>query len=117
MRPPRSFRILGQRYRVDNPKTFKDPEDGESLLGHIDHDYGLVTVSGTQSPDQMAETFLHEVLHALLDKVGHGSNQMGAEEHEAMVNRLAPVLLLFLRDNPRVIEYLTGRVVGGRRAA
>jgi hypothetical protein len=49
------------------------------------------------------------MLHAMLWAVG--------EDSEETVGRLAPVLLDFLRSNPRAVEFLTGRKLGVRLPA
>lgn len=105
---PRTLRILGQKFEVRFQKEIVDPDDGGSLLGFIEHDWNRIRVSTNQHPDSQRETYLHESLHALLSKVGWGVARMG-KEHEELVDQLAPVLLDFIRANPRVIEYLQER--------
>ena len=49
-------------------------------------------------------TVLHEILHACADVVGVDDDK--AEER--VVTVLSPALLQVLRDNPRLVEWLTG---------
>lgn len=112
-RPPRTVRVLGQRFQ-----TFVGPNranvvaaatcDGEhedtERVGHTNLSKGVCGIDSNQSEDQIADTVLHEWLHVMLMLVGH--------DDEQLVFRLSPVLLDFIRRNPRAVEYLVG---GNRR--
>lgn len=111
--PPRVVRILGQRIEVKtvanvNKAIGHEGHDDPSQAGNANMAFGLVHVSKHQSPDQLADTYLHELLHIMLMFVLH--------DDEQLVMRLAPVLLDFMRSNPRAVEYLLGgkkRVITG----
>ena len=108
---PRTFRVLGQKYTV-KPYAHIVSSDGEGqLCGDIDHQELLMRISTTLAPDMQAETFMHEVLHAVLTKAHYGAStkQFAPGEHEEFVDRVAPILLDFLRANPRAVTFLTGR--------
>lgn len=98
---------MGQLITVKMVSDCGPGENGDPLAGHVDLTRGLLTIRTDQSPDQIADTFLHESLHVMLLMVGHDS--------EELVWRLSPVLLQWLRDNPRAVEYLTGRATERRR--
>jgi hypothetical protein len=78
------------------------------LLGLYDQPAMVIALDKAQSPDRLKETFLHETLHALIYEVAP-RDVLTFEEEEAVVRRLAPVMLLFLRENPAVYTFLTGR--------
>ncbi len=107
-RPPRLIRVLGQRIQVftglNKPDQIgaalhdTDHRSGRSGIASIQH--GMIGVQSNQSDDQLADTFLHETLHIMLGMVSH--------DDEDTVFRLTPVLLDFMRRNPRAVEFLMG---------
>lgn len=76
-------------------------EGGYHLLG--EHDYlEQVLRIGEEVPEPIRpHILLHEVLHAALDFCGHSF-----EGEEAVVSGLAHVLVMILRDNPQLVDYL-----------
>ena len=121
IRMPTRTRIMGQVFKVRQTKTLtvhlhetsigegtEDKETTIDLLGMTDNDMQEVFLYTEQGPDKMRETFLHEHLHAMLTLAGI-SDQADAEVEERIVKRLAPIMLQFLRDNPNVYTFLTGR--------
>lgn len=51
---------------------------------------------------RLAETALHEVLHALFDQIGLNHHP----DEEAVISALAPSLLMLLRANPAFVTFL-----------
>lgn len=106
IRPPRTLKVLGQKVSVKFVKDVDTAVDGvvghdheeKGRVGHADMRFGLIHVSTLQSDDQFADTYLHETLHAMLMLVGH--------DDETTVFRVTPVLLDFLRKNPRFVEFI-----------
>jgi hypothetical protein len=111
-RPP-VVRIIGQRVETVYGKrapagiAFANEPGAatDGAVGRANIQYGKIAVESDQSEDQQADTALHEWLHIMLLMAGLG-------HQEEVVNRLSPILLDFLRRNPRAVEYLVG---GGRR--
>jgi hypothetical protein len=61
--------------------------------------------------DVVAETLLHEVLHALWENAGLNylvDSREPKSKGERLITALAPRLLSFLRDNPDFVRYLRG---------
>lgn len=121
MKPPGIMRIMGQRFRV---KVFAAvgasdfATSNKLLLGHCDPDMQYIRLARDGVGDDKArEVYLHEALHAIVALAGHDTEHEGLGPEEQFVNRLAPILLQFLRDNPRVYEYLTSRWVGSAGSA
>jgi hypothetical protein len=98
--PPGRIDVGPYRYRlvVDADRL----PDG--LYGQCDKGHQSIAVHPWQSPRRMRVTVLHEVLHACADVVGVDDDK--AEER--VVTVLAPALLAVLRDNPRLVGWLTG---------
>lgn len=107
---PRSVLILGQRFKVhsiDNLQTDHDDNGVIDVLGLCDSDDQIIVLEDRQPYDKKAETFLHEQLHAMLAFAGLREDL--GEHEEAIVKRLSPIMLEWLRRNPSVYTFLTGR--------
>jgi len=62
---------------------------------------------GSISPAQQVDTYLHEAMHAIMCVAGlRHTLDIDQASEERIISGLAPLLLLFLRTNPRVAEYL-----------
>lgn len=106
--PPGVVRVLGQRLRTKIVKDAEaltvakdDPADHDLSVGYADFHGGRILVARAQSDDQFADTWLHELLHHLLYHIGH--------DDEELVGRLSPVLLDFMRRNPKAVAFLMQR--------
>lgn len=111
--PPRSFRVMGQRLRVEivPPGEAMNMEDGHAL-GTTFHDESKVRIRAAGSDGlsavQQIDTYLHEALHAIFHVAAlHQTLNLDHGDEERVVASLAPQVLLLLRDNPRVVSYLT----------
>lgn len=112
---PRVVNILGQKVRISlgkgkSDEVFQEAHLGEWVHAHEGADdeyrvgtfsmrFGRIGIDSRQSDDQLADTFLHENLHAMLRLV--------QADDEDLVFRLTPVLLDWLRRNPKAVQYLT----------
>lgn len=76
------------------------------LAGQADHKRLRILLDEEAAPAYVAEVLVHETLHAMMTVSGLLS-EIGADEEERIVNRLAPVLLALIRDNPDLLAYLT----------
>ena len=124
---PRRTRIMGQRFAVQPIKDLKVAEvhvspgaldasgwqHGEpevfNVQGLCDADAQVIQIETEGIGfDRFRETYLHEHLHAMM-ALGGLRDTISARDDEVIAKRLAPILLQFLRDNPRVYTFLTGR--------
>jgi hypothetical protein len=87
-------------YRVTTEK--KEPT--EELFGECDVHNQVVYLYPGQARDSMADSLLHEILHACWACTGMHD---GKYNEEQVVRGLTTWLLLVLRDNPELVEYLT----------
>lgn len=108
IRPPKRFRVLGQ---IHTMRFVAMPPDGwrPTSVGGSELNEQAIWVRDDLSTHQQIETYLHEVLHSIL-YLGGIRQHMPDEDDEALVNALSPQLLHFLRDNPRVVAYLTQKM-------
>lgn len=90
---PTSLRILGKSWEVaEAPTDFTDS-------GSCNRDYQKIVVSTTQPLDNVKDTLLHEVLHAV-------DYCMATKLTEDQVAALATGLLAVFLDNPTIMEFL-----------
>ena len=75
--------------------------------GCYDHLRGTIAVRDGLAPLPEREVVVHETLHVATEVAGL-RDELGDEKEEAVVRRLAPVVLDILRRNPRLVEYLVG---------
>jgi len=90
---PGTLRILGKVWEVaEAPSDFTDS-------GSCSRDYQKIVVSTTQPLDNVKDTLLHEVLHAV-------DYCMATKLTEDQVAALATGLLAVFLDNPAFLEFL-----------
>ena len=104
MKGPRKFKVLGQPFKVRHTKHLSMKKYGK-LNGRTRVDRGLVDLATHHvGAHKRAETYLHELLHAII------STGSIVREHETseedLVSGLAPLLLHTMRENPSVVAYL-----------
>lgn len=82
----------------------KGVESHEDLLGRFEARELTILLAPGQAPQMLAETLMHEVLHACSAAAGNPLDH-GAEE--ALVSAISPQLFGVLRANPALLEFLT----------
>lgn len=90
---PTSVRVLARQYAIEWGTTPKN------TCGICDNQKQLIKINGKAHHDLQQDTLLHEILHAI-------DEHMDSKMEEKRVNRLASLLLLVLKENPLVTEYL-----------
>lgn len=84
---PERLSIIGQAWTV-----LIVPKWSEDAIGDCNYQMRTIRIMAGLDPCLTVETFIHEVLHAMLGSIG-------IEHDEAVVNSLAPVLLDTFRAN------------------
>lgn len=119
---PLVTRVAGQRFDIRMVPGLKVPtgnvafedvhahedwvhEDMMAVLGACDRDRNVISLDPDTGYDRLRETFLHENLHAIITKANLHHDLLATNE-EAVVARLSPLLLQWLRDNPTAVEFL-----------
>jgi hypothetical protein len=107
MKPPKTIKVGSRIYKVsarrrDLHRT--QSEIQQSVLGATMNHRLKIHLDKKAAAGVVQETLLHEVLHAVTEFTGLDDNL--GESEEDFVNRLSPVLLQVLRDNPELVEYL-----------
>lgn len=102
MKPPSRIKLGGQDWSVDVVKL--DPD--LCLYGRTRARQASIELDMEQAPTQLRDTLLHEVIHAGLTNVGLS---LSTDDEERIVRGITPWLLAALRDNSRLVEFLTER--------
>jgi hypothetical protein len=79
--------------------------EGEDCFGLTDHDKLTVTLADDMPESLEQMIFCHELLHTFCLQTGLS---VDSNEEEKLVLSLAPLLLQFIRNNPKAVEYLRG---------
>jgi hypothetical protein len=106
VRPPAKLRIGGMVWTVSiDPEVQDDGEAGTTVPFSQ-----RIKLAPGQGPDYERDTLLHEVLHAVLFATNLRKMEgFGTQHEESVVLAMSPILLQVLRDNPRLLTYLTER--------
>jgi len=98
---PAAVKVGPHVYHVGRKPAGQMPHvDGERPNGCIDSDALQVTIAQRLRRSKVQELLLHEFLHSIWPT--------GFLTEESIVVRLAPRLLQLLRENPELVNYLTG---------
>lgn len=80
--------------------------ESNEVYGFTDHLTASIVLDPKQADSVRRDTLLHEVIHCCNETSGLAA-ELGSEWDERIARRLTPVLLATLRDNPRLVAYLT----------
>lgn len=92
---PASVKILGKPFTV----RWLTDELSQELNGECDSDGQVISVRDGLPLEQLQDTLLHEVIHAIDEAVDAGLK-------ETQVKRVATGLLAVLKENPRLSAFL-----------
>lgn len=115
MKPPTHVRIGPYRYRVElaDLGDMADPEDEreDNGFGEYAPEVETIRLNKNQRPDSLADTLLHEVLHAVLGYTGAQEmlKTFNDSAEEFVVSALTGELLNVLRRNPSLVSFLTSK--------
>lgn len=98
---PRRVEVGPHAYKVSRANLASREE-----FGHTDFEAGAIRVHSKLTPEFSRETLLHEVLHACMACAHVGLSE---KREEAVVSRLAPILLDTLQRNEALVRYLIPR--------
>lgn len=98
---PKFLRLLSARIEVVLQDELTHG-DGAPCYGIYDTDAMVIWLRTEDTRERRKVSLLHESLHAMIGV----SNMAAAESEEEAVNRLAPLLLDFLRTNKAAVAYL-----------
>ena len=103
MTKPTIVQVLNLEYAirwVDNAIQI-----GSEAHGWCDFENQLIVINGDNSPQIVAETWLHEVLHALL--LALDIVDTSSVDHEQIVSRTATGICTIWKQNPAAFKWWT----------
>jgi hypothetical protein len=106
MNKPKKIQILNLVYKirwVDNAIQI-----GSEAQGWCDFENQLIVINGDNSAQIIAETWLHEVLHALLFALD--LTDAAEIDHEQIVSRTATGLCTIWKQNPAAFKWWTEQI-------
>lgn len=77
---------------------------GTPVFGTYDERTGIIVLDTTTPMRIQQESLLHEILHAIFKQTGL---QFEEDKEEAVVRSLSPFLLMLLRNNLKLVAWLT----------
>lgn len=89
---PKSFQLLGYKWRVRMVVGLKEVSSGDKLDGYCDFQKHLVFVEAGLPPAEQWHTFLHELLHASLEAIGRPELSASEGFVDALSGALAQAL-------------------------
>lgn len=101
-RAPRTVVVGPHSYTIRTRKGFYTDHD---LYGATWHPKLEIGMDADVALSQAQDTLLHECLHAVFEHSGL-SHKMDSAKEEKFVRGLAPWILMMLRENPRLVEFL-----------
>lgn len=109
MKCPTRIRVLGKVYSIEETENVQGGEDHEVLSGHCAPLLCHIQVSTEQHIQQIRDSLLHELLHAIWSESGLCCTIGEERIEEHLVHTLASAILALLRDNPALVRYLTAK--------
>lgn len=100
---PHSYRLLVDRESVE--RAIEDA--GVEVLGYTNHQDLEITVDIDHAESIVADTLLHELLHAVF--YTSGMMTVLGDEEEQVVTSVSTALLDALRRNPALVARILGR--------
>ena|SRR3990167_1553124 len=104
---PSIVKVGPYRYRVRTDKDAVAEARGDSYQGFHSAPRLMLAIDPDYPRDKVAETLVHEALHAVWMVVNLPREKLEGVTAETVVGALAPTLLGVLRDNPALVSYLT----------
>lgn len=101
---PRRVKVGAYDYRIELAPKLPD-EDGGRTWGFCDPNNYILhffDLHEAPSPEWLIGTVLHEILHAVWDERGIGKRP----DEEKAVSKLEVGLLNFMRDNPKMMNWM-----------
>jgi hypothetical protein len=103
---PRTIQVGIHTYTVNKTKHAARKVRDDERHGDCNSNDLAIRIDTHRPSSVVAETLLHETLHACWNQAGLNEQHDGDAEERAVV-ALAPLLLDVLQSNPTLIRYLT----------
>ena len=91
MKIPKTITVYGKKYKIKRMKNMKD-EKGNDLLGLHESDKALISIDSELKGEQLIKVFMHELGHAVQDRVGVDQCEISSDLQEIIVESMATFL-------------------------
>jgi hypothetical protein len=98
---PRTLALGGTRYKVKFKSALRSPQDNTKCNGYCDFKNRVVAIDEDLDDNNLEQTFLHEVVHAIIDVWAIDSD---IQLDESTVDRLASGFHAFIEQNKGVFK-------------
>lgn len=94
----KKLKIAYREYEIiKKPEIYDLPHE---CYGQVDYVEQTIKISTRAKQDEQNETFLHEMFHAIFDKL----NMDELRDNEVVVNQLATELYMIIKENPHIFS-------------
>lgn len=104
---PSIIKVGPFRYRVRTDKDAVSDLKSDRIYGIHRSGNLTITVDPDYPHDQVADTLVHEILHAIWHVVALPREKLVNHQQEDIIDALSSILLGVLRDNHELVTYLT----------
>ena len=105
MNPPKTIKVSPFVFEVVHDPDQLSNSQGDAM---IDRNQLKVYINRDRPDGNLRDDILHELLHAVYGQTPLFSNSdHGAEQEERIIAALSPRILAVLRENPRLVAWLT----------
>lgn len=98
---PKRVRVGCYWFKVEVGES--DDHEAESSFGHMNPISQKIRLRPGMTPQNLANTFIHEVLHAIYFYIG--VSEMAEDQEEEFVTKGANGLCTFTQDNPAAMHW------------
>lgn len=105
--PPLGVTVGVHVYVVETDQEAKRRLHAEGRRGYTNADDLLICIDDDGPDTAVAETLIHELLHAAWDQTSLRTGPV-ADHEEEVVSALSPLIFGILRHNPELVDYIAG---------
>ena len=92
-----TVKVGKQVYRVRRWNSVPNEEDGQKLVGKVNHFYGTIDVEDGITDTSAIAVLWHEIIHAIAE-------QSGQSPSEGLIDALAYGITALIADNPELVK-------------
>ena len=99
---PKTVKVKNNEYKIVSKTREWKEENG--AYGMIHFDKNLIEIANSQSKQNLVDTVLHEILHAIVEEYKIKFTHHKVEER--IVTHISQGLTAVFKDNPNLIEWI-----------
>jgi Zn-dependent peptidase ImmA (M78 family) len=107
---PTEVQIGTQLWAIEERNRNKDSALSDDAYGYTLHRDSLIIIDSLATPSRKRQTLLHELMHAVRHTMGSPITPKNDDDSDVwehfFIGMYEEGLLLIIRDNPKVLDYL-----------